>query len=125
MTGGVDGLGLPQQPEEETTRVSNNKPGTAIPCLSQLPPPAPSTSPIVRDRTAHLPASGTAWVGHNLEGAGIENTKIENKLTGFTISLEEGTFHLNGTIHPHALRSCLWLEKEEPSMTMMQAHNRR
>ena len=70
--GGVDGLGLPQQPEEETTRVSNNKPGTAIPCLSQLPPPSPDTSTIVRNRTTTLLTSD--WVGYNLKEVGIERT---------------------------------------------------
>ena len=44
-----------------------------------------------------------------------ENKEIENKLTGFWISFDPDTFHLKGTIHPHALRSCLWLETQEPS----------
>ena len=48
-----------------------------------------------------------------------------SKLTGFSIALVVATFHLKGTTHPNALRSCLWLVQEEPSMVMQVAHNKR
>ena len=66
--GRVDLHGPPQQPGEEAAGVANPKPGAAVASLSQLPPPAPGASPIVRDRPAHLHPSCTSWIGLNLAG---------------------------------------------------------